>query len=465
MRIVPKQSSAAFLDVVYRPAMTHEDRSKGMWTLLRLSVSQQRPSVAWKDTAALPTTGPSVNKHVQGAVHADSGLKTPTRASENDERMTCLAFCELLLRRRGPVCHLVHISGKRLVDRRRVEPASQDFAPQPSQLLSDLWKHRTLSDDGKLLLAHSIAKSVWEFYDTEFMPRRWTAADIAFVPERGPGERLHPAHPFAPLVLSPAQQNLDKLDHEFVPNEGLVHWAPRIFSLGVLLTRIMSDNDVTIPSNDVSWQERFNSEFFYCRETILRDDWPSLKLRNKYVQTTLRTAILACLGGEIFNNDSWNVEDRRAALQKHLVAPLESLLSVVGAKEQSAAWQPRANETDYCPAEPTGRGSALASKNMYAFPVRLRLDMLTSVQGRTLKGGWTDWLLQHSTVRSLHSTGQLCHRSELGLQYWTLDTTRMSRSSYPRHAGIESSAGEISSWAIRMSLMKTATERKSCPLQ
>ncbi|CAK1367861.1 unnamed protein product [Cercospora beticola] len=259
-------------------------------------------------------------------------------------------FCQLLLLPRGAVRHQILVTAEGLYDLQDVIEAEQILLNRPEIQLSRALQSYNLSDDGKIFLAHSIARTLWQLYDTKFINGRWTADSIHFVQESPNKKRrkedlgmISPVHPFVqlPVAHTTQTQTPQETELEFVPHMGSVHWAPRILALGVVLTNIFNDDYSMDEDQSPCWQARFNDELLVCRGIVESPSWPSLQIKSDHVREKIREAVLACLRGDVFNKREADILERKALLWKHIVSPLEMVGKLVGVDKNRATWQAR----------------------------------------------------------------------------------------------------------------------------
>lgn len=84
----------------------------------------------------------------------------------------------------------------------------------------------------KYLLSYLLAKSVWQFYNTEWMGKEWTKESIHFMFERrqsDPDAGIYLNEPFISARFEPDASN----DDSFLP-----HKFPEIKALGIVLLEI-----------------------------------------------------------------------------------------------------------------------------------------------------------------------------------------------------------------------------------
>ncbi|TKA64916.1 hypothetical protein B0A55_09975 [Friedmanniomyces simplex] len=151
------------------------------------------------------------------------------------------------------------------------------------------------------------------------------------------------------------------IDAEFAPAEGLIHWAPRIFTLGALLVSIMSNSPLLDHDDKWDWREGFNNQAFWCNQVMSNPAWPSLSIKSEVLRKTVREAVEACLSSQVFNQPGLAVAERKALLYKRVVWPLEYAVKIAGVQEKRALWMAKHPSTA---ALPSGRNTgALLQKS------------------------------------------------------------------------------------------------------
>lgn len=180
------------------------------------------------------------------------------------------------------------------------------------------------------------------------MSSRWTADYIIFLAEHTLNKRppchdqINLVHAFVPLDFARLSKDAIAADKEFVPFEGLVHWAPRICSLGVILTSVLGAKLMDVTTQDTStshsWQEALNTEVFECHAAISRPEWPALEIKNDIVRSFLRAVVKTCLDSSVFNIANTSEAQRRARLYTDVVWPLQYVVELAKDEKSKASW-------------------------------------------------------------------------------------------------------------------------------
>lgn len=306
------QDDDLIIDTVIQASKPHHNESQGHWNFIRFLIPKM------------------VSRNGEGSARDHPG--SPMCSSD---------FCSLLVLARGPYCRQIRVVCDELINMKRPILAEQKLAAQESVSLANALRSSSLSDDGKLLLAHGIAHSVWRFYGTKLMCNRWTAEQIQFMVENSMPISTNPIHPYVPLYFGQAPEFTSTVEGEFLPDEELVHWAPRIFSLGVVLALILGDALLPDPDHEAPWQEKYNNDAFDYRQIVAGPYWPHLEIKSTFVRTTLKEAVGVCLNGEVFNHRMATVAERKALLYNKVVWPLEYVVKIAGSELNNAVWTAR----------------------------------------------------------------------------------------------------------------------------
>ncbi|KAK6435170.1 hypothetical protein LTR95_008644 [Oleoguttula sp. CCFEE 5521] len=326
-RSIPKHGDDWVFQTALQVCEYHQAESLGRWKLLSFRVRRGY------DASVKPQLSEHSISNMEDRINSLDPSAVP---------MASGGFCSLMLRRLGAVHHQVCVIDNDLYDSRGVIKSEQMLAQRPSISLAEALELNALSDDGKLLLAHSIANAVWECYGTRLMPVRWTSSRVHFLaeshPRQAPSIHFSPVHPYVTLSFENHPHRDGAVENEFVPSEGLVHWAPRVFALGVILISILGDENLSDRYDGSNWQESFNNLAFHCDRICANLEWPLLDIKTKLTRTTLRDAVTACLNGDLFNKRDATTAERKALIYNRVVWPLEYLKKIAGIRESSAVW-------------------------------------------------------------------------------------------------------------------------------
>ena len=221
----------------------------------------------------------------------------------------------------------------------------EDVEPSPTIPLSTALSDYCMTEKMKLVLAYTIAHSIWRYYNSDFMNSRWSTDAIHFLKERTPDRstRIYASNPCYAVPL-PSSEGPVLEYHEGV----VAHRYPRILALGNLLLDIGRRRPIPSPprfSRDEADQQ-INHDCAMYNRTIKNDDgWPYLGgLKVSGVRKSYKDITQACFDRKLFlpqtslisgkarAKDSKHAgpdqeaEERRAIIYERIVAPLEELL-------------------------------------------------------------------------------------------------------------------------------------------
>lgn len=113
---------------------------------------------------------------------ADSLLDRPLESSE---------FCSILLEPLGPARVRLRAMPRQLIDLKDCIANERDLINGKEISLAEALKTNTLSRIGKFVLAHMLAKSVWQYYESNWMHSRWTVNTIGYIPQVPPSNQTY----------------------------------------------------------------------------------------------------------------------------------------------------------------------------------------------------------------------------------------------------------------------------------
>ncbi|KAF5720963.1 thermostable alkaline protease precursor [Fusarium mundagurra] len=145
-------------------------------------------------------------------------------------------FCQVLKYQLFAKINLNFVKGVGLVSLPPPAPLERFLCPGQGLPLSLVIESYRLTDKDKILLAHAIAHSFWQFYESDLMKNRWTSDDIWFMHEMDhqhtPKDQLA-LRVYIPLDFEAQQRN--SLDED---RSMLTHPFPHILGLGFILLQI-----------------------------------------------------------------------------------------------------------------------------------------------------------------------------------------------------------------------------------
>ncbi|KAF5630060.1 thermostable alkaline protease precursor [Fusarium sp. NRRL 52700] len=161
---------------------------------------------------------------------------------ERDEKVSSLKrinsdyFCQVLKHQLFAKLNLNFVKGIGLVSLPPPAPLERFLCPGQGLPLSLVIQSYKLTDKDKILLAHAIAHSFWQFYESDLMRNRWTSDDIWFMHEmdhqHSPKDQLA-LRVYMPLDFEGQQRNSEDEDKSM-----LTHPYPHILGLGLILLQI-----------------------------------------------------------------------------------------------------------------------------------------------------------------------------------------------------------------------------------
>lgn len=270
--------------------------------------------------------------------------KHPTKPAPNlqyaDTVRSPSEFCELLRKRFGPAKICLKAKGETLSVLRDPEELEDDIVQERSISLANVLKERGLVAKKKLILAYILARSFWQFYDSDLMSVQWTTETVQFFRERNVEERLLDASPYFAL---PVQRDDSLLTAEYLATEYVVHRYPRVLALGSMLLEIggkrRKESTGDALDEVTTYEEKIGIYWNDIRSALKRKTWPKLGLQGE-VQETYRFIVKNCSDPKLFETNRTDpstqenvvvtIEDRRDILYKRVVYPLKIMLEKLG---------------------------------------------------------------------------------------------------------------------------------------
>jgi hypothetical protein len=201
----------------------------------------------------------------------------------------------------------------------------------PSLPLSAALQTGHLSNKMKVILAYIIAISSWEFYDSDWMSKPWSADDIHFLQEY-PGEIdgqpvVSVNRPY--LAVEWGKDQTSKDDTSTVV--GKIHRYPRVLSLGLMLIEIGTGKRARELFRN--YQTNVNSDWLSAKEFLSKPTpWEDFDYRSYW------DAARSCVNNQFFLRPTSSVdghmvadiEGRRRMILDDVVTLLEDLLAGTG---------------------------------------------------------------------------------------------------------------------------------------
>ncbi|CRG89802.1 Nuclear pore complex protein Nup205 [Talaromyces islandicus] len=200
----------------------------------------------------------------------------------------------------------------------------RDFLPEAGMPLAQ-WLEQTvhLSDRVKVTLAYTIARSVWQYYNSFWMVKPWTHDNIQILKEK-PNNMSHAKpHPYFTTKLQHYKGEIQ----DYCIADDLFHIYPNILALGVVLVEIAAKEPFRPDGPYHLWNETTINDYYeWAWRTANRSD-----LGNT-IGAAYKAAVNNCLDTELFQDSSFDppnfekdLEMRQSLLYEKVVLPLRQL--------------------------------------------------------------------------------------------------------------------------------------------
>lgn len=260
--------------------------------------------------------------------------------NEDDYPKRVDALCHLLIRDDGPVHINLQADTEQLMDVGRQDASAYAFMPKEAESLASVLQHYSLSDRGKIRLAHCLSWAVWQYYDSKWMCHRWTSDEVHFIPPDGKDDlnfhqgSLDAMSPHVKVNFGSENSEPETLHFEYTRRR-LLHPAPRIHALGVMLANIFGQSIERDNANPVAF---YNRQYIYYGSK-LPEDWPQFEAKSSRLPAIIRNVVLACFDKTLSGTAESSIAERRKYLFNKIVWPLK-YLAVEIYPAARASWYP-----------------------------------------------------------------------------------------------------------------------------
>ena len=252
-------------------------------------------------------------------------------------------FCVLLNNSIGPAKVRLKVSESSLLRLHEPDETDQVLMSKPSVSLAQVLQQHRLSTKMKVALAYTLARSVWQYYDSEWMGSGWTCKTIHFMLEGSTDSKHSCVHASKPCFTVQFQSGTQGLPQRYdLPQ--IIHKYPRVLALGMLLVDIARTSyDGGISKKGQTQQQRANTEYMMGRTICEKDQsWPDLGTADaarQHLRTVYKTATQSCFDKNIFKevqsasgpkDKSVEAEEHRKILYERVVWPLEDIIDEMG---------------------------------------------------------------------------------------------------------------------------------------
>ncbi|KAF2633126.1 hypothetical protein BU25DRAFT_89210 [Macroventuria anomochaeta] len=258
---------------VFSSSTVQVDSSICQWQQLRIQIAHTRP--LRDQTGELTLTGTSPEERETVDFHRRQAM---TREVESAIQPGG-GFCELLRKSSGSVRMILRLKDQSLAYFDGETP-QQRLRNEPSISLAEVMSRYALTRKMKLALAFTLARSMWQYYDSEWTKREWSAESIHFMTElKAPNWQTTVITCRPSLMTSFTNVETHKLVEEYADLRPVCHNYPRILALGLLLVRIGWDDHIPFTNHSTSpamSQRKLNDECSEGHDMCEESSWPRL---------------------------------------------------------------------------------------------------------------------------------------------------------------------------------------------
>ncbi|KAJ6256673.1 hypothetical protein Dda_8538 [Drechslerella dactyloides] len=243
-------------------------------------------------------------------------------------------FCKHLQRQIG-ICLRFNLTLENSDPILRMDNSPIGKSTQRMKLLQTLTLAKILQKQGprittreKFDLAYLLAKSVWQYYGSDWMKNPWTHDDIQFLQEKAsPSDKksglLSAYSPYFHSDFEQAERSIG----EYCPDGVLIHRYPGVLALAILLIEIIQGRP---------FGEESSQQYDYNKvKQSYKSAWKVMAENSLDCNIIYKDVIKKCLDGKLFKEAPFDVEDpqngletRRTILYREIVFPLKHLLAL-----------------------------------------------------------------------------------------------------------------------------------------
>ncbi|KAJ5532850.1 hypothetical protein N7494_009402 [Penicillium frequentans] len=268
-------------------------------------------------------------------------------SDSDDEASDCKELVQL---KRGDVCQLldennynrIHflLDGSYRLHKRPDPECLQYFTlPGCGHSLAYILCYGNLSIEHRILLAYTLARACWQFYNFDIVHEKWTSDNIFFMPTDNQDVNQIPLRAFLSIPFDQVSRSPD----EFLETGAYTHRYPRILFLGIMLLEIGLGESLGLGSlgtsklSSVAYINRAHAKARMRLNEFKKIPWDGFSYKSVFVE-----AIENCLDSQNFKDtykpqrkrakgkaserrpmeDMPALQQRRTALYRKVVAPL-----------------------------------------------------------------------------------------------------------------------------------------------
>ncbi|KAL4932575.1 5'-methylthioadenosine/S-adenosylhomocysteine nucleosidase family protein [Aspergillus undulatus] len=284
--------------------------------------------VQWKESNVVVPRRTDIQKQKKvGFATPPLERLSPKQNSSLAQRMRRLAlgeFCKLIDDQlANPVQFYIQSNVLKVIETPNPNPSRGIFPCEGLSLGKWLEKVPHISNKGKSHLAYTIAKSVWQYYNSPWMTSPWTHENIQLLNEKTGLTGQGKPHPYLTTKLA---RGVVK-SKDFNQANDLMHQYPHILSLGILLIEIaikqpLASEEGSHPLSETKINDYYTWAWTTAQRSNLKDT----------VHSLYEDAVNNCLNPELFGGFSMEkprevdeIRARQNALYEKIVVPLKRL--------------------------------------------------------------------------------------------------------------------------------------------
>lgn len=218
----------------------------------------------------------------------------------------------------------------------RKEALQRKAKSTESVSLSQALMTRTMSRKTRCILAYTLAKSVWQYYGSDWMKYPWTRENIHLLDDesvrRGDSSSSYLFRPYFATDFLKDQRGISEYA------DGEMHWHryPKILALGILLIEVAKGQPFEVPKIPLDYSRDSINTYFKSAIIALKNEGLFGKKEDDF--DSYRDAVEGCLKFDRFlgvapaSEQPWSekndngLEKQRAIIYRKIVRPLKELL-------------------------------------------------------------------------------------------------------------------------------------------
>ncbi|KAF3912937.1 hypothetical protein AA313_de0210118 [Arthrobotrys entomopaga] len=306
-------------DVIFPASPVHHRASPGreVWHETMVIVSSKRP-VQKKRRLPQKSSG------IRGMIHTEG------------RELSCGDFCKYLKAKLG-FClklNLIYESSDPVLrtDENLAKPVRNVKLVQSlslAKVLQNLGHKMTTKE--RFHLGYVLAKSVWQYYGSDWMKNPWTHDDIQFLEEQVTGDNSHGTaiSSYNPY-FDPNFGKTETFLGEYCPEGMLIQRYPGVLALAIMLIEIVQGQPFGNPDD----HQPYNLSKV---RTYYKHAWNLVSGTTLDCNIMYKEIIKKCLDGKLFKDAPFDSKDpkngleiRRSIIYREVVYPLKHLLSLCG---------------------------------------------------------------------------------------------------------------------------------------